>query len=87
MCAAAIHILRRFVATMDSKDKENDQSGPGIRFGADVSNAYAGEVGYDAGTVEYDTELRLENEGEDEVDQGRMAASHPSTIHRQMVSL
>ena len=71
---------------MDSKDKENDQTGPGIRFGADVSNAYSGEVGYDAGPVEYDTELHLENEVEDEdEDLGRMAASHPSTIQRQMV--
>lgn len=70
---------------MDSKDKEGDQSVPGLRFGADVSNAYAGEVGYDAGPIEYDTEIRLENEIEDEVDQGRMAASHPSTIQRQMV--
>lgn len=71
---------------MDSKDKEKDLSGPGIRFGADVSNAYAGEVGYDAGPVEYDSELRMDDEVDDEVDQGRMAASHPSTIQRQIVS-
>jgi hypothetical protein len=57
-----------------------------MRFGADVSNAYAGEVGYDAGPVEYETELLLEHEEEDEVDRGRMAASHPSTIQRRMVS-
>jgi hypothetical protein len=70
------------------KIKENEQQGgPGIRFGVEVSaNAYSREVGYDDGDVEYDTEIGVDNEAEeDNEDQGRMQASHPSTIHRQMV--
>jgi hypothetical protein len=70
---------------MSSNNKEDEQHGPGIRFGADVSNAYAGEVGYDNGTLEYDTELGAENETEEDDDQGRMQASHPSTLQRQKV--
>ena len=61
---------------------ENGDSA-GIRFGADSSNAYAGEVGYDAGPAEYNTEL-VDNEEEID-DEGRMHASHPSTLHRRMV--
>jgi hypothetical protein len=73
---------------MDSTVGDNEQqSGPGIRFGVDPSaNAYSGEVGYDVGQLEYDTEIGVDNEIDDEaVDQGRMAASHPSTMQRQMV--
>ena len=68
-----------------SKENNEQQGGPGIRFGIESSsNAYAGEVGYDVGHLEYDTEIGLENDDED--DQGRMEASHPSTIQRQLVS-
>jgi hypothetical protein len=58
----------------------------GIRFGADDSNAYAGEVGYDtaSGPIEYNTEL-VDDAEEEEDDQGRTHASHPSTIARRMV--
>ena len=69
-----------------NKDDNEQQGGTGIRFGVDTSaNAYAGEVGYDMGQLDYDTEIGLENEDADEEDHGRMAASHPSTIQRQMV--
>jgi hypothetical protein len=70
---------------MKSKNKDSDQQGgPGIRFGVDTTNnAYAGEVGYDGGQEDYDTEIGV---NDDEVeDQGRMSASHPSTLMRQMV--
>jgi hypothetical protein len=68
------------------KDSEQ-QGGPGIKFGVDVSsNAYAGEVGYDVGQMEYDTEIVVGNdEEEDNDDQGLMKASHPSTVQRQSV--
>lgn len=56
----------------------------GIRFGADASNAYAGEVGYDE-PAEYDSEL-VEEEDEDVDDEGRMQGSHPSTLQRRTVS-
>jgi hypothetical protein len=70
-----------------SKEESDQQGGPGIRFGVETSsNAYADEVGYDVGQLEYDTEIGLENDVDDE-DQGRMEASHPSTIQRQMVSV
>ena len=70
---------------MDSQNRDKDeQIGPGIRFGADVTNAYAGEVGYDTGPVEYVTEIGSDDDDEME-DQGRMQASHPSTLQRQMV--
>jgi hypothetical protein len=69
-----------------NKEDNEQQGGPGIRFGVETSaNAYADEVGYDVGRLEYDTEIGLENDA-DEEDQGRMEASHPSTIQRQMVS-
>ena len=69
-----------------NKDDNEQQGGTGIRFGVDTSaNAYAGEVGYDVGQLDYDTEIGLENEDADDEDQGRMEASHPSTIQRQMV--
>lgn len=72
-----------------NKDDNEQQGGPGIRFGVDTTaNAYAGEVGYDAGAqIEYDTEIGLDDDEAQEEDQGRMEASHPSTIQRQMVSL
>jgi hypothetical protein len=60
----------------------------GIRFGADASNAYAGEVGYDVPAAEYDTELVDEEEDDvdDNDDGGMQGGSHPSTLQRQMVS-
>lgn len=55
----------------------------GLRFGADaVDDAYAGEVGY-GGTDEYTTTEFMEEE--DDVDEGRQAATHPSTLQRNMV--
>lgn len=71
-----------------SKENNDQQGGPGIRFGVETStNAYAGEVGYDVGQLEYDTEIGLENDDAEDEDQGRMEASHPSTIQRQMLSV
>lgn len=70
-----------------SKEHNEHQGGPGIRFGVETSaNSYSGEVGYDIGQLEYDTEIGLENDDAEEEDQGRTEASHPSTIQRQMVS-
>lgn len=69
------------------KEDDDQQGGPGIRFGVETStNAYAGDVGYDVEQFEYDTEIGLENDDDEDEDQGRMEASHPSTLQRQMVS-
>lgn len=69
---------------MPPPDEDESHTSGGIRFGADASNAYAGEVGYDAGPAAYDTEI-VDDEEEEEEDQGRMQASHPSTLQRRMV--
>jgi len=66
----------------------NEDGRGGMRLGADVENAYAGEVGYDD-KAEYVTELaeeEQEREDEEEHDEGRLQASHPSTLQRRMVS-
>jgi hypothetical protein len=82
--------------TTTKKDPTDDADGGrgGIRFGGtgggDGGDAYAGEVGYTTianGSNEYVTELVDidEDDDDDNHDEGRAAASHPSTLLRQMV--
>lgn len=55
----------------------------GLEFGKDATNAYAGDVGYDDKNVEYTTEIREEEDSDD--DEGVANPSHPSTLQRIMV--
>ena len=71
-------------ASSSSKNDSTTDARGGVRFGADANASYAGDVGYDQGDMEYDTEIAA-NEEEDAVDEGRREASHPSTLQRKMV--
>lgn len=89
-------ILDEKTTTKKDPATDDDAGGRGgIRFGGggvgdDGGDAYAGEVGYTTianGSNEYVTELVDidEDDDDDNHDEGRALASHPSTLHRQMV--